>query len=273
MSPEKTNAFIAPPATEAVAVPDGVNAFTAAVPPPPGGVAAQQGLSQQPVPGSMPQMPALPRQMPIVYQAPRMDQGVPPGAANAFTLAGTERPIPANFGPSAQVPNAFGDGNTATVAYVPMRPNQNQLAMYQQQLPAGASHAPMSDRTANGPAPSPESLTSAQLMAVLKDNLFPTKREAAAEELANRDWHASPEIATALVKAAKEDPAATVRVECLHSLVHMKVNTGPAIDVCQALKNDNDLHVRQEAEQALFTLQGPGNANNVIRPASLTVPK
>lgn len=200
-----------------------------------------------------------------------MDQGVPPGAANAFTRTGTERPIPANFGPAAQVPNAFGDGNTATVAYAPaQQPNPNQFTMYPQ---LQAERAPISVRTVNVAAPSQGPHSTAQLMGILKDCLYPTKREAAAEELASRDWHTCPEIATALVAAAKQDPASTVRVECLRSLAHMNVNTVPAIDVCQALKNDADPHVRQEAEQALSTLLGPSGSNNLIRQAGMTVPK
>ena len=63
-----------------------------------------------------------------------MDQGVSPAMENAFTRTGTERPIPANFGPSAQMPNAFHDGNSTVVAAPPTMPNQ--YTMYPQ-LQAG----------------------------------------------------------------------------------------------------------------------------------------
>ena len=58
--------------------------------------------------------------MPAGYPMPRpphapagaavaVDQGVPPGLANAFTEGGTTRPIPADFGPLPAPGNAFGD--------------------------------------------------------------------------------------------------------------------------------------------------------------------
>ncbi len=111
------------------------------------------------------------------------------------------------------------------------------------------------------------------MFAKLRDSLYPSQREAAAGALVSRDWHAQPQIVDELVKAAKEDPAAVVKAECLRSLARMNVNKASVIAACQALKSDPDARVRKEAEQALLVLVPGGSNDNLIRPASLTMPK
>jgi hypothetical protein len=248
---------------------EGANAFGTPVPPPQGAVGQHQ-LQQPPQQMGMAAQPYYPTARPPSMYQPPMDQGSATGMANAFTPAGVSRPIPANFGPQAQVPNAFGDGNTATVTYP--APMTNPNAMYPRPA-SGMDRGPIPMRPNYGSGPAQGAESSPHLMGVLRDALSPSQREAAAETLGGRNWHVEPQIADALIKAAKEDPWAPVRAECVRSLARMKVNTVPAVTVCQALKTDGDPRVRKEAEQALAVLLGGhSNANNPIRQASMTVP-
>jgi hypothetical protein len=100
--------------------------------------------------------------------------------------------------------------------------------------------------------PTPENLQ--QMVVALRDSLYPSQREWAAQSMAAADWRAHPQIVQALTTAAKEDPAATVRAGCVHCLANMKVNTLPVVAVVRGLRNDTDLRVRQEAERALSIL-------------------
>jgi hypothetical protein len=94
----------------------------------------------------------------------------------------------------------------------------------------------------------------AKTMATLRDALYPSQRECAAETLATVDWRAHPYVVGALVTAAREDPAATVRADCVRCLARMNVNTTPVITTIQGLRTDTDPRVRQEADQALTIL-------------------
>jgi hypothetical protein len=206
----------------------------------------------------------------VVYQPP-MDRGVSPGMANAFTQGGTSRPIPSNFGPPAQVPSAFSDGNTANVrTYVVPAPGQSQFAVMQ---PAPMDRSPTPPRPVVSTKSSSEG-SNVQLMAMLRDSLFPSQREAAAEALATRDWRADPRIIDTLVKSARNDEAPMVRAECVRSLSRFGVASTPIMDVCQALKSDPDPKVRQEADQTLKLLATYGRATDpMVRPATATQPK
>src|SRR5205807_930693 len=48
-------------------------------------------------------------------------------------------------------------------------------------------------------------------LAVLRDSLYPAQRELAADALAACDWQRQPQIVEALLQAARNDPAASVR--------------------------------------------------------------
>ena len=58
----------------------------------------------------------------------------------------------------------------------------------------------------------------------------------------------------ALLTAAREDPAATVRASCVRCLAKMKANCPPALATLQSLKSDSDPRVQREVEQALSIL-------------------
>jgi hypothetical protein len=95
------------------------------------------------------------------------------------------------------------------------------------------------------------------LLEKLKDSLYPSQREWAAEGLTSANWQVHPEIVEALCKAATEDPAPTVRARCAHSLAQMEIRSAKALDTIHKLQADKDEAVRAQADQALRILQ-PG---------------
>ncbi|HVS39143.1 MAG TPA: HEAT repeat domain-containing protein [Gemmataceae bacterium] len=100
----------------------------------------------------------------------------------------------------------------------------------------------------------PSSYSLPQVAGVLKDSLYPSQREWAAETLASMDWHHQPEIVDMLVAGAKADPAPGVRAECLHSLAKMQADTVPAVEAAKALQSDANDEVRQAAVEAYKAL-------------------
>lgn len=290
----------APPPTRMVQIPaNEANAFWSPQPPPGSDkgksknkeaeqeAEAQQGIQpvvirRGPVPipprGPMlvnaPQPPMAPYTRPMPPRPMSPDTGVPGAMGNAFTLAGTSRPLPADFGGTPQEPNGFdpptqmGQGSPP-IAYgmgAPgtMRPVMaNRVAM--------APRAPMAVNPlmsvppgfAQGPSAVPANVSAgssslSQSLAALKDSLCPSQRETAAEQLSEVNWRSQPQVVASLMKAARDDPAATVRAACVHALAQMKVNTPGAVALVRDLKSDRDPRVRQEAEEALTTLSDSG---------------
>jgi hypothetical protein len=111
------------------------------------------------------------------------------------------------------------------------------------------------------PAASPAAAISGQsvqqLLLTMKDALYPSHREWAAEALVNVDWRANPQVVDALLLTAKDDPAPTVRSGAVRALARMNVNTSSVVATLQALKGDTDPRVRQDVEQALANLGNP----------------
>jgi hypothetical protein len=93
-----------------------------------------------------------------------------------------------------------------------------------------------------------------EMISVLKTANYPSQREWAANNLATFDWRSNPLVVQALVTAAKEDPAATVRAGCAYNLGRMRVTTEPVLATLQQLTNDRDPRVRSDAEHALARL-------------------
>src|SRR5205814_10099220 len=111
-------------------------------------------------------------------------------------------------------------------------------------------------QSVSGASAMPEKLQ--QMETALRDSLYPSQREWAAEGLAAMDWRAHPQVVQCLATAAKEDPAPAVRATCVRCLASMKVNTVPVITIVRSLKDDKDPRVRQEAERALSVLTAGG---------------
>jgi hypothetical protein len=267
------------------------NAFSSprpAAPPPPMMVNAFAG-SQQPPAGYLPSappapptptfgpppappsyalMPRSPYSMPM--RPAGMDAATPAGLANAFTPAENARPIPADFGPPQYAANCFSDpgmsgGGYAAPAMRPGRPVPPPVPGY---FPPMAPRNYGQALAEAGAAP-----TAPQLVATLRGALLPSQREWAADRLAGIDWRTNPQVVDALLTAAHDDPAATVRAGCVRSLAKMKVNTVPAVAVVEGLKRDQDPRVRLEAEEALSVLGGGASRNDPgVRPVSASGP-
>jgi hypothetical protein len=265
-----------PPGIPVVSLPAGeANAFSEPQAPPPLPVVANafHGTGQ-PMPASgplppsavamaQPPMPPVPPMMPVL-----VDAGTPSGMANAFTEGSTARPIPSDFGPSQSVTNAFDDPSAPMMGAVAMRPPMPLPVAPRRPMPQPAGVASAS----HGSLPGPAGTSVPQLLSLLRDSLYPSQREWAAQHLSAHDWHAQPEVVDGLLAAAREDPAPAVRAECVRALVRMKVETVPVVSAMQALKADTDPHVRQEAEQALTALMTPTvpRVDSSVRPASAT---
>ncbi len=215
--------------------------------------------------------PAMPPQyQPSTVQIP-MDRGVPRGMTNAFTSGGTTRPIPSDFGQPSTGGNAFTPANQAdpqvaarqipptayngpntVVAMMDRRPAAVQAQPVLESVPAAGSNTP-------------------QLLAVLRDSLYPSQREWAADSLASqRGSQSQAQVVSALISAAKDDPAPTVRAGCVRAIAQLQITSTPAVAALQALKNDPDARVRREVELALpvLTAGQPTPLDASVRPAS-----
>jgi hypothetical protein len=90
----------------------------------------------------------------------------------------------------------------------------------------------------------------AQLIAMLQEALYPSQREWAAEQLMSSQRN-DPDVARCLILAAREDPAATVRMMCARYLSRMRVGQLPIVETLREMTRDSDARVRHEAEEAL----------------------
>src|SRR5207247_8963331 len=93
-----------------------------------------------------------------------------------------------------------------------------------------------------------------QLIKVLMESPYPAQREWAAQSLTSYDWRAQPQIVSALVNSASQDPAASVRAGSVYCLGRMGASVESVRDTLQTLRNDGDARVRQEVDQALVRL-------------------
>jgi hypothetical protein len=182
-----------------------------------------------------------------------------PGMTNAFTST----PTPAMVAENA---NAFAEG--AANSKPPMAPGTAGATMTPQSAFAASTTPGMSSSgfasasSHSGPTQTNYSLTSgpktgdqAQMIGVLKDSLYPSQREYAAECLSGFDWHTHPQVVDSLLTAAKQDPAASVRAGCVRCLAKMHVDNLAMMNTLQALKMDTDPRVRAEAESALAQMK------------------
>lgn len=167
----------------------------------------------------------------------------------AMATTASSSPIPASGSPSSNNP---ANANVVSARFHGATPaNQVVPATYQAALAPAMPPCPSLTLV----KPTPENIH--QLVTSLRDSLYPSQREWAADNLAAVDWRTHPEVVQVLTATAREDPAATVRVGCIRCLARMNVNTVPVVSAVRDLKNDVDPRVRQEAERALSTL-APG---------------
>jgi len=204
-----------------------------------------------------------------------------PSAPNAFT----EPPPPPDPQAVALAGNAFVNTDGPQPPGAPTRgvldtglPTRYLTVPPAYPLPAPAAPRPVSP-AASRPAPAvvpagyrpgnPYDLT--PMVAVLRESLYPSQREEAAEQLGAMDWRRQPEVVDILVERAREDPAPTVRAECVRSLGRMKANTLPAVEAVKFLQSDEDVRVRHEAEDAYAVLTG--TAPKAAEPADASSPQ
>jgi hypothetical protein len=223
-----------------------------------------QGMMPMGAPARGPMPMPMPPRPPMMMPPMMPDTGVPSAMANAFTLAGTRRPIPADFGGTPQEPNGFGNADPfMDLQGGPPRPYVMPRGMMPPPYPGmqrsmavnplmSVPPTPVASNRPAAPSETPGGVP--QLLATLKDSLYPSQRETAVEQLRELNWRMQPQVVESLTKSARDDPAATVRAACVHALAHMKVNTPDVTALMQGLKNDRDARVRHEAEQALDAL-------------------
>jgi hypothetical protein len=102
------------------------------------------------------------------------------------------------------------------------------------------------------------------LLNQMRDSMLPSQREWAADKLAEYDWRQQPQIVDAMMQSAKDDPAASVRAGCVHTLAKMNVNTPPVIATIRSLRSDPDQRVQREASDALAKLAPPSQVPTML---------
>ena len=160
-------------------------------------------------------------------------------------------------------------GAVAGVARIPVMPQYAPAVYYNYGMPNPmALPAPLMAQAGYAPPAQPvqsAAPTTAQTMQMMRESDFPSQREWAAEQLSDLNWRTNPQVVQALLVAAKDDPAATVRACCVRSLMKMQANTMPVVATIQALKSDTDPRVREAVGEALVSFgippAAPGQAS------------
>jgi hypothetical protein len=244
-----------------------------------------------------PPMPTLPRGPEPITRRPyvagnvmpnralnQVPETAPPGAENAFTTSPSAETV-------ALASNAFTSPEPGDLMRSPGAGNQpgspamdtrNAQAMMSgrmmaaatptyvpgQPLPVGYSLV-MQSRQPSILTSNVEPIEHARL--ILRDSIYPSEREWAATCLSKNDWRAHPEVVEALMTAARKDPAATVRAECVRCLAAMKVNSLPVMQTMSSMKDDSDPRVRKEVQHAIATLGA--SQNSAVMPTGATMSK
>jgi hypothetical protein len=115
-----------------------------------------------------------------------------------------------------------------------------------------------------------------QAVVLLRESLYPSQREWAADKLSSCKWQSHPHVVQVLVASLRDDPAATVRAACIRTLAKMDANLVPVVSALEALKSDPDEIVRREVERALTSLgasqSAPVGGRPTVLPASAVTP-
>jgi hypothetical protein len=146
------------------------------------------------------------------------------------------------------------DGPQAFVLKTTSEPANSKTAMAPSGMNSMLYTTPVKEDPSLAPLPFGDKDKINQWVTILKDSIYPSQREWAADQLSACDWHKNLQLVPELLKAAKEDPAATVRAGCIRCLARMNVDTVPVVLAIQKMKKDTDPRVQSEAEQALSVL-------------------
>lgn len=182
----------------------------------------------------------------------------PTPMAARYPAAPGYQPYP-SYGPQVPVQQASFQGRPTTgyngpqnyQGYPPQMQQPIQPVQYVPNVqPQQPSANPAMDRRV-GPAAGTGNPELAVAIRTLRESPYPAQREWASNNLSTYDWRANPQVLQALVASAQHDPAGTVRANCVYSLGRMNAAVEPVLSTLQALRNDGDPRVRQEAEQVL----------------------
>jgi hypothetical protein len=122
--------------------------------------------------------------------------------------------------------------------------------------PASASTYPTLSVAAAKTTPAAVVPSAQELLRTLRESSNPFQKEAAIDKLAVIGWPTNGEVIATLVKFARTDPAATVRVHCIRALTVRNVRTPEVLKTIKDLKADKDPRVQHEADTALARLGG-----------------
>jgi hypothetical protein len=189
--------------------------------------------------------------------------GYPPVPFNGAAQPNYAQAAPMGYGPTAGAGyySPMNQGVMPAGYHPPVPPYQPGMAS------VAAAYVPQQPTQSSGADPT-------HLLGMLRESMYPSEREWAADKLAAVDWRSNGQIVQALVQGAKEDPAPAVRAGCVRSLGLMNVNTVPVVAAVTSLKSDTDPRVQREVEQALARL-APGQqscVSSAVQPASAVMP-
>jgi hypothetical protein len=190
---------------------------------------------------------------------------------NAFSNDYDPRPVSGVFGPSGPPPMMGPAGCGPANAMLPPAPygpvvrmptpptppnpmgQGTQLAMLPPQRGTGVVQTGYQAPAAPA-APTAAGMTPQQLNGMLRDALYPSQREWAAEKLSALDCKQNEAAVQTLTQVLHDDPAPSVRAACIRSLARMKADSYAVVSAIQSAKKDADARVCNEAEEALAVL-------------------
>ncbi len=111
------------------------------------------------------------------------------------------------------------------------------------------------DSSAQQRAEDPEAFRLQRIKELLKQDMLPSHRMAAAEELLQCVPGRIGEVRAALLKSAQEDPAACVRAACIHALSKLNTRGEDFSTLLDTSLEDESAEVRDEANYALAKLK------------------
>jgi hypothetical protein len=208
--------------------------------------------------GMVPLNPYAAMQQPMLPPSPYVAPGYP--AKPYATMPASYPPTPAMMPPGYPA-NPYGPVAPATYPAAPqaaappaVQPAAANTAGYASTAVTPAVYAPGAECGSVELRPANNTQDHLALASLLKDSLYPSQREWAAESLAGMDWKANPAVLQALLAGARDDPAPAVRATCIRCLARMKAVTPQVMAALQGLKTDTDPRVRQEVDQAMVSL-------------------
>lgn len=237
------------------------NAFTRWVKPPkdsaqpqdvPGGNAFTRPMAQTPSQQTPMQQPMQPMQM--GYPTSMMTNpnsypmaAMPPQPVSSVVYMAVPNGQTPAVASSADVQVAL---RNATVAgFTPQGPTTAPMAISAPTPDASAIHQASMIETSKPATASQDEV----LVAILRDALYPSQREVAAERLA-ADKSSNPHVIEALVDRACNDEAVSVRTCCIRCLVTMHASTPEVRAAFKQLRQDRDPAVSQAAADGLASL-------------------